>query len=222
MAQIKICGITTEAALAHAIAAGANFVGLVHFAKSPRHLTLETAADFVAKAAALGSAKTVVLLVDPGDELVAAVANVVAPDIIQLHGHETPERVAAIREIANRTIWKAVPVATAGEVAAAEAYLQPGIADLILFDAKPPAGASRPGGNALSFDWTILEGVAQRHPFALAGGLTPANVAAAVVLTKAAIVDVSSGVEAAPGRKEPVLVERFIAAARQVGQSAVK
>ncbi|MBU1212771.1 MAG: phosphoribosylanthranilate isomerase [Alphaproteobacteria bacterium] len=222
MAQVKICGIATEAALAHAISAGADFVGLVHFAKSPRHVRLEEAADFVARARALGNAKTVVLLIDPGDELVAAVADAVAPDIIQLHGHETPKRVAAIRKIANRTIWKAVPVATADDVAAAEAYLLPGVADLILFDAKPPAGASRPGGNALHFDWTILAGVAQRHRFALAGGLTPSNVAAAVATTKAAIVDVSSGVETAPGRKDPALVERFIAAARQVGQSAEK
>lgn len=222
MAQVKICGIATKAALAHAIEAGADYVGLVHFAKSPRHLTLAQAADFATNASALGGAKTVVLLVDPGDDLVAAVAHEVAPDIIQLHGHETPERVAAIRAIANRTIWKAVAVATADDVAAADAYLAPGVADLILFDAKPPAGASLPGGNGLSFDWTILEGVATRHPFALAGGLTPDNVASAIALTAASIVDVSSGVESAPGQKDPDLVERFIAAAHEVGQSAAK
>lgn len=223
MAKVKICGITDEAGLIHAIEAGADFVGLVHFEKSPRHLSIAAAAALAKSARALGKAQTVVLLVDPSDELVSEVKDNVAPDYIQLHGHETPERVEAIRaQAGNCGIWKAVPLKTREDVAAAQAYLAPGQAALLLFDAKPPPGATRPGGNALAFDWTILEGVASHFPFALAGGLNPDNVAGAAELTRAAIVDVSSGVEAAPGRKAPDLVERFIAAAHQVGQSAQK
>lgn len=223
MAKVKICGITTEAALVHAIKAGADFVGLVQFEKSPRHLSIEAASALAARAKALGTARTVVLLVNPADELVAEVAAKVAPDIIQLHGDEPPGRVTAIRaQAGNCSIWKAVPVAVVEDVTAAAAYLAPPQADMLLFDAKPPPGATRPGGNALKFDWTILEGVAGRFKFALAGGLTPDNVADAARLTGAAIVDVSSGVEASPGQKDPELVERFIAAAHQVGQSAQK
>jgi len=223
MAKVKICGITTQAALLHAISSGADFVGLVHFEKSSRHLSIEAARALAAEAKALGKARSVVLLVNPSDELVAEVVSKIAPEIIQLHGRETPQRVAAIHRLTEGCdIWKAVAVATAKDVTAAKAYLAPGHADLLLFDAKPPAGATRPGGNALAFDWAILEGVAQRNDFALAGGLTPDNVAAAVALTGAAIVDVSSGVESAPGQKDPALVERFIAAASEVGQSAQK
>lgn len=220
MAKVKICGITSDAALVHAIGAGADYIGLVHFEKSPRHLSLDAAAALAATAKALGKARSVVLLVNPNDDLVAEVAERVSPQIIQLHGHETPQQVAAIRNRApGCLIWKAVPVATRADVADVEAYLAPGTADLILFDAKPPADAPLPGGNGLVFDWTILDGMAERYGFALAGGLTPENVPAAIRLTGAAIVDVSSGVESAPGQKDPERVERFIAAAHDVSQT---
>lgn len=220
MAKVKICGITSKMALAHAVTSGADFVGLVHFKKSPRHLELDAITRLAQVARAHDTVKSVVLLVNPDDALITAVAQNVAPDIIQLHGSETPERVAQIRRIASVAIWKAVAVATVEDVEAARRYLKPGLADLILFDAKPPPSADLPGGNGLCFDWTILKGVSERFEYALAGGLTSENVAEAVQLTHAAIVDVSSGVEAKPGHKDPVLVERFIAAAKVVDQTA--
>jgi phosphoribosylanthranilate isomerase len=219
MAKVKICGITTEVALTHAVETGADFVGLVHFEKSPRHLELDKASCLAKAARRLGSARSVVLLVDPDDDLVDSVVRDVAPDIIQLHGCESPQRAADIRRRSNRPVWKAVAVATAEDVSGALAYLEPAGADLLLFDARPPKGAALPGGNGLAFDWTILKNERQRRPFALAGGLTPENVAAAIELTGASIVDVSSGVEASPGQKDPSLVERFIAAAKPMRQT---
>lgn len=219
MAKVKICGLTSEAALRHAIGAGADFVGFVHFPKSPRHVDLETAAALSKVARQSPETRSVVLLVDPDDDLVDRVSRDVAPDIIQLHGSETPSRVAEIGNLALRPVMKALAVATRDDVAQAGEYLMPGCADIVLFDAKPPPNATLPGGNGLSFDWTILEGVAKEFPFALAGGLTPDNVAEAIRLTNAAIVDVSSGVESEPGKKDPKLVQRFIAETKQVGQT---
>lgn len=216
MTQVKICGLTSAAAIRHAISAGADYVGIVHFARSPRHVELDAAQELAACAGETSRARSVVLLVNPADELVDRVAHRVAPDIIQLHGSETPDRVAEIGNLAQRPIFKAVPVATRQDVTGATEYLTPGCADVILFDAKPPPDANLPGGNGLSFDWTILDGVADEIPFALAGGLTPDNVAEAIARTKAAIVDVSSGVEAAPGEKDPKLVESFIRASKRL------
>lgn len=218
MTAVKICGIRDEATLRAAIEAGADLVGFVHFAASPRHVGLDTAAALAR--AADGTARSVVLLVDPSDELVAEVADKVAPDMIQLHGHESPERVAEIENLARRPVLKAVGVATRDDVENALSYAAPGLAEMILFDARPPPDAAIPGGNGLAFDWRILDGLADRVPFALAGGLTPDNVAEAVRLTRPAIVDVSSGVESAPGEKDPQLVARFVAAAKEVGQTA--
>ncbi len=219
MANVKICGLTNETDLRHAISAGANYVGLVHFPKSPRHVDLATAASLAKIARQFPDTRSVVLLVNPDDELVDLVAREVAPDIIQLHGTEPPDRVAEIGNLALRPIMKALAIAEKEDVAQAFDYLMPGCADMILFDAKPPPNAELPGGNGLSFDWTILEGVAGEFPFTLAGGLTPDNVAEAIQLTKAAVVDVSSGVEAEPGKKDPRLVERFIAESKRVGQT---
>ncbi len=223
MAKVKICGLTTESALTHAVRSGADLVGLVHFKKSPRHLELEAMAKLANVARTLGKAKTVVLLVNPNDALVKAVNDKVRPDVIQLHGLERPERVREIRKIVDANLLKAVPVATREDILSVEDdYLQLGCADMVLFDAKPPPDADLPGGNGLTFDWTILKGIAEQYPFWLAGGLTPDNVSEAIRLTQAAIVDVSSGVEAGPGKKDPILVERFIAAAKGKGQSAVR
>lgn len=220
MAKVKICGLNSTVAVRHAISAGADYVGLVHFAKSPRHVGLKDAAALAQVAREAGRARSVVLLVDPNEELVLDVAAKVDPDLIQLHGTETAERVAGLRAVAGRPIIKAVAVATREDVAqAAAAYLGQGCADHILFDAKPPAGAELPGGNGLAFDWTILSERTAGGEFWLAGGLTPDNVADAVRLTQPATVDVSSGVECAPGQKDPDLVTRFIAAARTAGGS---
>ncbi|MCB1511682.1 MAG: phosphoribosylanthranilate isomerase, partial [Hyphomicrobiaceae bacterium] len=159
-----------------------------------------------------GRAKVVALLVDPDDALVSDVMRQVGPDIVQLHGSETPERVAAIKALAGVAVMKAIKVETKSDAAAALAYKD--IADLILFDAKAPKGAVLPGGNGIAFDWHALEDVAPRVDYMLSGGLTPENVAAAIRLTGAKAVDVSSGVEKAPGEKDTALIHAFIAAAK--------
>lgn len=214
--KVKICGLKTEAALDAALEAGADYVGLVLFAKSPRNVEFGTAQALSRRAHERSRAKVVVLLVDPDDALVDRARREVAPDILQLHGKEPPERVRAIRARSGLAIIKAVSVASPADVAAAAAYLDPGhAADLILFDAKPPSDpASLPGGNGLAFDWRILEAARGRFPFMLAGGLTPANVAEAIRLTDAAAVDVSSGVETAPGVKSPELIRHFLNAVK--------
>lgn len=156
----------------------------------------------------------VALTVDADDALLGAIAAQVKPDMIQLHGKESPERVVQVREMTGRRIIKAVSVADMHDVLAANAYR--GAADLILFDAKPPQGqaGALPGGNGLSFDWRLLAPLRGRMDFALSGGLTPDNVAEAIAATEPALVDVSSGVETAPGQKDAELIRRFVAAAR--------
>lgn len=220
MAKVKICGITSPEALSAALRCGADYVGLVFFPKSPRHLDFELAKELARQAR--GRSQIVTLVVDPDRALLSAIHRDVRPDIIQLHGKESPEFVREVRaQVPGVEIWKALPIAVPSDLEAADTYLSPGeLADLVLFDAKPPPGAALPGGNGLSFDWKVLDGVADRFPFALAGGLNPGNVAAAIELTHAAIVDVSSGVEASPGKKDPALIASFIAAANRVGQTA--
>jgi len=221
MTMVKICGIRTEPALDVAIEAGADYVGLVHFAKSPRHLEIPAAAALAHRAREQGKAKVVVLLVDPDDALVDRVVAEIKPHILQLHGAETLERVTQIGARSDLEIMKAVKVATHADVEASLPYLEPGIrADILLFDAMPPRTPDAlPGGNGLAFDWRILEAVSARIPFALAGGLTPDNVGEAIQLTGAAIVDVSSGVESAPGEKDIGLIRRFLQAAKGAKQS---
>ncbi|MDJ0513971.1 MAG: phosphoribosylanthranilate isomerase [Methyloceanibacter sp.] len=204
--EVKICGVRTPAILDAAISAGADYVGLVFFEKSPRNLALASAAALAVSAR--GRAETVAVVVDPDDELVDRVAADVRPDVIQLHGSETPDRAAEIKARTGLAIFKAVPVSEPADVTAASLY--EGVADQILFDAKAPAGAELPGGNGLSFDWTILDGAC--GPFALSGGLNAANVADAIRSSGATLVDVSSGVETAPGEKDPILIAEFIQA----------
>jgi phosphoribosylanthranilate isomerase len=206
--KVKICGVRTPAIVEEAADAGADFVGLVLFAKSPRHIELEEAR--VLAAVARGRISTVAVMVDPDDGLIDGVLEKVRPDFLQLHGSETPQRVAAIKARAGLPVMKAIPVADAADVADAGAYAAS--ADYILFDAKPTQDARLPGGNGLPFDWQVLTGLAP--PFALSGGLTPDNVGAAIRLTGASLVDVSSGVERAPGEKDARLVRSFIEAAK--------
>lgn len=219
--RVKICGLRTEAALDAALEAGADLVGLVLFAKSPRNVSVEEAARLARRAHGRGKAEVVTLLVDPDDALVDRVAAEIKPDRIQLHGLETPERTEAIRRHSGLPVMKAVRVGERQDVTDAFAYLAPGGgADLLLFDANPPADPDAlPGGNGLLFDWRMLEDARGRAPFALAGGLTPENVGAAIALTGAAIVDVSSGVESRPGEKDAGLIRRFIQAAKAAKQS---
>ena len=206
--KVKICGVRTPAIVNAAAEEGADYVGFVLFPKSPRHVEIEEARSLAA--IAKGSIGTVAVLVDPDDALIDAVAAKVRPDLLQLHGGETPERVAAIKRRASIPTMKAVSVAADEDVAEARRYA--GFADAILFDAKAPPGGVFPGGNGVAFDWRAL--IDYAPPFALSGGLTPDNVGEAIRLTGAALVDVSSGVERAPGEKDEGLVRRFIRAAK--------
>lgn len=208
--RVKICGLKTVADVAAVASAGAAYAGFVFFAKSPRHVTIEQARE-LALSAPVGLAK-VALTVDADDATLDAIVEAVPLDMLQLHGHESPDRVAAVRTRYGLPVMKAVGVADDGDLQAVFDYSL--VADQILIDAKPPKGAALPGGNGLAFDWRL---VAQRRwlrPWMLAGGLTPENVAEAIRLTNARQVDVSSGVESAPGVKDPARIAAFVAATR--------
>ncbi len=207
---VKICGISTDEAMEAAIEAGADYVGLVFFPPSPRAVTAERAAELTELLP--DDLVKVGLFVDPADALLDTVLTHVRLDLLQFHGSEPPERLAAVRLEYGLPVMKMIPVAGPDDLAAAEAYLT--VADRLLFDARPPRDALLPGGNALAFDWSLLKGRRWSLPWMLAGGLTPANVAEAVRISGATAVDVSSGVETAPGVKDPALIRAFIAAAR--------
>ena len=208
--RVKICGLRRATDVEAAVAAGAAYVGFVFFGKSPRNLAPAEAAGLAARVPP-GVAK-VGLTVDMSDADLDALLAAVPLDTLQLHGHETPERVAAIKALCGLPVMKAVGIATAGDLPALEAHAR--VADQILVDAKPPTGADRPGGNAVAFDWRLIAGRRWPVPWMLAGGLTPGNVAEAIRLTGARQVDVSSGVETAPGVKDAALMRAFVAAAR--------
>ena len=212
--EAKICGITTREALDAAIAGGADYVGLVFCAKSPRHLEIDEASELARHAR--GRVKIVALTVDADDATLAQIIDEVSPDYLQLHGTESSERVAAIKQRFGRPVIKAIAVATSYDAAGAQQYA--GSADVILFDAKAPPGAARLGGHGRTFDWNVLNRVAGRMPFMLSGGLGPANVAEAIALTRATAVDVSSGVESAPGVKDIELIRRFLQAVKTAKQ----
>ena len=208
--KVKICGLRTETALEVALDGGADYVGLVFFPPSPRYVSLAQAAAMAAKAR--NRAKVVALLVDPDEALIADVLAAATPDLLQLHGQETPERVAEIRTRWGVPVMKAVAVETAEDARAGMRFSP--VTDLILFDARAPEASTRPGGNGAPFDWRLLLGVTGLAPFVLSGGLTPDNVAEAIGITKAGIVDVSSGVESRPGEKDPELIRRFLQRAK--------
>jgi phosphoribosylanthranilate isomerase len=212
--KVKICGVRTPAIVKAAAEEGADYVGFVFFEKSPRHLTFTLAKAL--SEVARGKIATVAVLVDPDDVLIDSVVESVRPDLLQLHGHETPERVAAIKLRTRLPVMKAVPVAAADDVAKASDYA--GDADFVLFDSKASPGMTLSGGNGVAFDWRVLEGVTV--PFALSGGLTPDNVGEAIRVTGANFVDVSSGVERAPGEKDEGLVRRFVRVARGIAPQA--
>ncbi|MDO5606772.1 MAG: phosphoribosylanthranilate isomerase [Paracoccus sp. (in: a-proteobacteria)] len=209
MAQVKICGLTRPADVDAAVAAGAGFLGFVFFAKSPRNLS-PAAAAALAHAVPPGVAR-VGLFVNPDDAMLDQVLAAVPLDMVQLHGSETPARVRDIAARSGLPVIKAVGIAGPGDLAVLWDYGL--VADMLLVDAKPPRDAVLPGGNGLAFDWRLLTGRKWLKPWMLAGGLNPDNVAEAVRLTGAPVVDVSSGVESAPGVKDGDLIRRFIAAA---------
>ena len=211
--RVKICGLRSKADVAAVASAGAAYAGFVFFAKSPRNLTIAQARD-LALAAPIGLAK-VALVVNADDITLDAITEAMPLDMLQLHGHESPDRVAEIRTRYGLPVMKAVGVADEGDLAAVFDYSL--VADQLLIDAKPPQNAALPGGNGLSFDWRL---VAQRRwlrPWMLAGGLTPENVAEAIRLTNARQVDVSSGVESATGIKDHARIKAFVKAATQDG-----
>jgi len=210
--DVKICGLSTPETVDGAIAAGASLVGLVFYQKSPRHVSLEKAAALAARAR--GKARIVALIVDADDAAIAAIDAAVRPDLYQAHGSETPERIAAIRALTSKPVIKAIKVRDESDIASAAAYA--GKASLILFDAKAPEDlkGALPGGNGLAFDWSLLGRDGSQEGFVLSGGLNPQNVAAAIKVTGAPIVDVSSGVESAPGIKDICLIRKFIEAAK--------
>lgn len=206
---VKICGIKTLDLLDATIAAGADMVGFMHFARSPRHVSIEELADLIS--AARGRIQSCVVLVNPDNSCVAEVA-ALGPDWIQLHGPESPHRVEAIRAEAGVEIMKALPIGGAEDVARVAEFAA--VADRILLDAKPPKGADRPGGLGASFDWSLLEALDPSIPFMLSGGLTSENVAAAIRQVRPMGIDASSGLETAPGVKSKKLIEAFIRNAR--------
>ncbi len=208
--RVKICGITEETALGAALDEGADFIGLVFFAPSPRHVELEQAARLAEMAR--GRARIVALSVDADDEFLTQITRIVRPGYMQLHGAESPERAAQIARMSGARIIKAFRIRKAEDIRKAHAYA--GIMDFPVFDAwvAPEKAAGLPGGTGHAFDWSVLD--AWEGPYMLAGGLTPDNVREALAITGAPMVDVSSGVEAARGRKDPRLIRQFLAAAK--------
>lgn len=206
---VKICGLSTPETVEAALDGGATHLGFVFFPQSPRDVDPLIAAELAGMAR--GKAATVAVVVDPDDALLDRLAGEVAPDFFQLHGRETPERVAAIRERTGAGVIKALSVIGTGDLKEAEAY--EAVADHLMFDAKPAGDV--PGGAGASFDWGLLQGRSFAKPWFLAGGLDPKTVGAALRVTGAPGVDVSSGVESAPGVKDPALITAFIKAARQ-------
>ena len=208
--SVKICGLATVDDVRACADAGANYMGLVFFEKSPRNITIPAARE-LAFAAPLGLAK-VALVVNPSDAELDAITATVPLDMLQLHGRETPERVAEVKARYGLPVMKAVGIADGDDLPKLESYF--GVADQILLDAKPPKGGELPGGNGLSFDWRLIAGRRWPCPWMLAGGLTPENVAEAVKMTGAKQVDVSSGVEDAPGQKNAELIQKFVQSSR--------
>lgn len=208
--RVKICGLKEPAHVAVAVSAGAAYVGFVFFEKSPRHLAIADAAA-LALSVPYGVAK-VALSVNATNAELDAITSTVPIDMLQLHGGESPERVTEVRTRYGLPVMKAVGVRDRADLAAIDIYQQ--VADQILIDAKPPTGADLPGGNGLAFDWTLLLGRVWLRPWMLAGGLTPENVSAAVRSTNARQVDVSSGVESAPGQKDTELIRKFLMAVK--------
>lgn len=207
---VKICGLSTRETLDAALAAGADMVGFVFFPPSPRHVGLDLARDLGRHAK--GRATKVALSVDADDALLANSIDALQPQILQLHGKESVARIRDIKQKFGLPVMKAIAVETRVDLAALPGYAA--VCDRILFDAKAPKDATRPGGLGAAFDWRLLEGLDLQIPFMVSGGLNAANVAEAVRVTRAGGVDISSGVESAPGVKDPDMIRDFIRAAR--------
>ncbi len=210
--KAKICGVTTPEAVQAAVDGGAGFLGFMFFPKSPRNITPEAAARLAPPARARG-VRIVAVTVDPTDAEVDAIVAGLSPDLIQLHGKESPSRVREVAQRTGRGIIKVLSVSEAADFAPAASY-EP-VVEHLMFDTKPPKDADRPGGLGAAFDWTLLEGRRFQRPWFLAGGLNPWNVAGAIAQAQAPLVDVSSGVERGAGLKDPTLITAFLEAVRR-------
>lgn len=208
--DIKICGLKTPEALEAALAQGASHVGFIFFRKSPRDIDPQAAS--VLRRIASGRAKAVAVTVDADDATLDEIVTVMKPDMLQLHGKETAERVAEVRARYGLPVMKAFSIREPGDLDAIQSYI--GIADRFLFDAKPPKGSDLPGGNGVSFDWNILSSLDAKIDYMLSGGLNAGNIAEALAMTNAPGIDISSGVESAPGVKDVRLIEDFFKAVR--------
>ncbi|MCR4267510.1 phosphoribosylanthranilate isomerase [Nitratireductor sp. ZSWI3] len=208
--DIKICGLKTPEAVAAALDGGASHVGFIFFEKSPRNVSPQAAGAL--RKAALGRARAVAVSVDADDEALDAIVEAMAPDMLQLHGSESPERVAAVKARYRLPVMKAFSIREAADLEGIAPYR--GIADRFLFDAKPPKGAELPGGNGVPFDWRVLAALDGDVNYMLSGGLNAANIGAALRVVSPQGIDVSSGVESAPGEKNPELIREFFDAAR--------
>ena len=213
--EVKICGLSDEEGVDAALDAGADLVGFNFFPPSPRYVSPARAKQLADRTR--GKARIVAVTVDADDAMLEKIVDAIDPDFLQLHGKESPERLAAIRARSGRAIIKAIGIAERADLAAAERYAA---AEKLLLDTKPPKNATRPGGNAVSFDWSILEGFSSPRPWLLAGGLHSENIADALGVSGATAVDVSSGVESAPGKKDAALIHAFVAAVRACDRPA--
>jgi phosphoribosylanthranilate isomerase len=211
MTPAKICGLSTPETVAAALAHGAAYVGFMFFEKSPRYVTPQAAARLAAPAR--GKAKIVAVTVDPSDALLRELAGTLRPDFVQLHGREPPARVREAAMLGGAGTIKVIPVGAAADLAGLAEF--EGAADHLMLDARVPPGADRPGGNGVAFDWALTAGRRFARPWFLAGGLDPWNLAEAVRVSGAPIVDVSSGVERGAGLKDAALIEAFLDAARR-------
>lgn len=214
--DIKICGLKSEEAVAAALAGGASHVGFIFFPKSPRNVEAARAAELAG--AARGRAKIVAVTVDADDAALDALVETLEPDVLQLHGRETPDRVSEVKARHGLPVMKAFPVRTAEDFGVIDAYR--GVADRLLFDAKPPEGAELPGGNGVAFDWGLLAALDDEVDYMLSGGLNADNVGAALAASRTRAIDVSSGVESAPGVKDAARIAAFFEAVRTARQAA--
>ncbi|MCO6390911.1 phosphoribosylanthranilate isomerase [Aliihoeflea aestuarii] len=208
--DIKICGLKTEAAVNAALGNGASHIGFIFFEKSPRHIEPDEAHRL--REGARGKAKAVAVTVDADDAVLDAIVSAMSPDMIQLHGKETPQRASEVKQRYGLPVMKAFAVSTPDDLALIAPYR--GIADRFLFDAKPPKGSDLPGGNGVSFDWRLLAALDRDVDYMLSGGLNVGNIGDALRQTNPPGIDISSGVESAPGIKDPALIEEFFAAIR--------
>ena len=208
--DIKICGLKTVEAVDAALDGGASHLGFNFFSKSPRYIAPEEAGDL--RLAARGRAEAVAIIVDADNALLDEIVMVMAPDMLQLHGRETPERVAAVRERYSLPVMKALAISEAADLDRAKLYAD--VADRLLFDAKPPNGSELPGGNGVAFDWQLLTALDADIDYMLSGGLNAANIGDALRLANPPGIDISSGVESAPGVKDTGLIESFFRAVR--------